>query len=514
MKKFSYDLLGGFLFIGWLLTPAALLANTDNHEPIVKSARFSLYNPVFKDQKIFGFERWQAGFSKRPSKIFSGDLNADGYQDLIAYYNDSGDWYVALSTGDSFSPPALALDNFGARSKFPLTADFNGDKLTDILSQEKESYYVALADGTGKFKAPVLWKKAFAEQPNSLLVGDFNGDGKADLVSFRSRGAIWQVALSDGQSFSQESSWKSGFGNGSVEQYNGDFNGDGKDDLITFSKAGDWQVALSSDNQFIDKGVWQSKFGRYAKKRWVGDFDGDHKTDIATFDSAFMEVSRSDGTHFNYLGSWHHKLAMTDDDQVQIGDFNGDERDDLAIQSARTGVVRVGLSLPHPSSWSIELAKNDTESFYLLLYAELDDALDLVISSEGIAPGISINFKHVGFIDTNRTDSIPAVADPLLPDRYKPSFGLTQTRQELLLVEVKTSANAVAGSSSGFLTIQSSNHPGITQREALTIKIWDFQLPAKPTLATAYGLWWHDFEAIYRDDSKVRQAMQIWSEAP
>ena len=78
--------------------------------------------------------------------------------------------------------------------------------------------------------------------------------------------------------------------------YVGDFNGDGKTDIITFTRQnpvafGDVYVALSNGSQFVDKNgnpgnsdKWSDWFAINTSEQVViGDYDGDGKDDIATW---------------------------------------------------------------------------------------------------------------------------------------------------------------------------------------------------------------------------------------
>ena len=74
----------------------------------------------------------------------------------------------------------------------------------------------------------------------------------------------------------------------------------------------------------------------------MGDFDGDGKTDIITFTRqnplavGDVYVALSDGTKFGANTKWHDWFAITTDETVVIGDYDGDGKDDIATWLGKT----------------------------------------------------------------------------------------------------------------------------------------------------------------------------------
>jgi len=98
--------------------------------------------------------------------------------------------------------------------------------------------------------------------------------------------------------------------------------------------------------------LWHSFFAVGARETpYTGDFDGDGRADIITFTrdapEAFGDVfvALSTGHNFGEAVKWHDWFAIGPSEQVLIGDFDGDGRDDLATWlAATTGEVYVSLS--------------------------------------------------------------------------------------------------------------------------------------------------------------------------
>ena len=95
---------------------------------------------------------------------------------------------------------------------------------------------------------------------------------------------------------------------------------------------------------------------------YVGDFNGDHLTDIVTFTrqnpSAVGDVyvALSDGTRFSPSAKWHDWFAVSPGEQVVIGDYDGDGKDDIATWLATTTrqvyvALSTGSGMAHEAVW-------------------------------------------------------------------------------------------------------------------------------------------------------------------
>ena len=118
----------------------------------------------------------------------------------------------------------------------------------------------------------------------------------------------------------------------------GDFNGDGRDDILWRNDAGQLSDWLGQANGgFVTNDA--NAFSNAAPTNWhvvgTGDFNGDNRDDI---------LWRSDsGQLSNWLGTgqWrlrrqrrqclHHRADQLD--VVAVGDYNGDNRDDILWRS-------------------------------------------------------------------------------------------------------------------------------------------------------------------------------------
>src|SRR5260370_39546821 len=133
-------------------------------------------------------------------QTFHGDFNGDGKQD-VAGIDSTGQWWVSLSTGTSFTPRTM-----WARWSIPsawtklFVADVNGDGKDDIVGFGfNGAWFARISDGTGKF----VWGSSWAQWANSsswsqVFGGEFNGGAKAGIAGMGDNGS-WFVWVCDGE---------------------------------------------------------------------------------------------------------------------------------------------------------------------------------------------------------------------------------------------------------------------------------------------------------------------------
>jgi hypothetical protein len=272
---------------------------------------------------------------------------------LARLYGGIGDVFVAPSNGGNFTQEDKRHDTFCYPDEICLTGDFNGDGLADIAAFTRGStgdVYVSLSTGTGFNGAGWRWHEAFAFGSEVPKIGDFNGDGLDDIAAFgRSNNGDVFVSLSTGSSFGQGWKWHEAFAFGNEVPEIGDFNGDGRDDIAAFGRStnGDVFVSLSTGSSFGQGWKWHEAFCFGSEEPRIGDMNGDGRDDIVAFgrsNNGDVFVSLSTGSSFGQGWKWHEAFCFGSE-IPEIGDFNGDGRDDaLAFARGSTGKVFVAPS--------------------------------------------------------------------------------------------------------------------------------------------------------------------------
>jgi uncharacterized repeat protein (TIGR01451 family) len=306
---------------------------------------------------------WHGFFCINGEVCQVGDFNGDGRDDIVAFVRDTqqgdgqGDVRVALSNGLGFDLSSVWHDFFCISDEVCRVGDFNGDGKDDIAAFVRDTQradgqgdvWVALSSGQRFFRSSV-WHDFFCITDETCQIGDFNGDGKDDIAAFvrdtqreDRRGDVW-VALSNGEWFFHSAVWHDFFCISDETCQVGDYNGDGRDDIAAFVRdtqpedgRGNVWVALADGLGFFHSSVWHDFFCISDETCQVGDFNGDGKDDIAAFVRDTQEgdgqgdvwVALSHGQWFFPSAVWHDFFCISDE-VCQVGDFNGDGKDDIA----------------------------------------------------------------------------------------------------------------------------------------------------------------------------------------
>src|SRR6266851_401151 len=269
--------------------------------------------------------------------------------DIVGRVNESGQWWMAQSTGSSFASRLWATWNPNVTWDDVVTGDFNGDGLTDIAGRVDESgqWWVALSTGSSfttslwtTWNPSVVWA--------DVVVGDFNGDGISDIAGRVDESGQWWVALSNGSTGFTNQLWTTWNPNVTWADVSvGRFEGGTKDDIVgRANEVGQWWVAHSTGTSFTNA-LWATWSPAVT---WVdvqvGAFNHDGITDITgrVDETGQWWTGLSNGSsRFNtsLWTTWSTAVSWVD---VHVGDFNGDGNMDIVGRADEIGQWWVGIS--------------------------------------------------------------------------------------------------------------------------------------------------------------------------
>jgi len=275
-----------------------------------------------------------------PWDVLSADLDGDGDLDLATADFSSGQVGLAWGEGDGTFRRSAALVE---PSRAIATADFNGDELPDLVAACDHGVAIALNHGNGQLPEAVVYPSFDFEY--GVTTGDFDGDGDVDVVT-ANRPYIWPLSPPGGKL------WR-GNGRGGLLPYQylsvpEDMQDvvaidlDGNDDLdLVFAPAengliptkGFVYVLLGLGDGAFAPPVAYATPGSTAFALDVGDFNGDGRDDVlANGITAYrLHVLLSNGD-----GTLQAPIATAEDwaNDVIAEDFNGDGRTDAAFARA------------------------------------------------------------------------------------------------------------------------------------------------------------------------------------
>jgi hypothetical protein len=299
-----------------------------------------------------------SGYEIRFQEPAHNDFNGDGRSDVLWRNSTTGDvtnWLGQMNGGFAGNTDA-AWNNASLSWHIAGTGDFNGDGRSDILWRSDSGEITNwLGKSDGGFAGNIANADNHIDSSWQVAAtGDFNGDGRDDILWQNSNGTVtdWLGQANGGFAGNLANAENSASAGWHVVG-TGDFNGDGRDDVLWRNDNGDVTDWLGQTNGGF---VGNTAFAyNYASLAWhivgVGDFNGDDRDDI---------LWRSDdGQVTNWLGNanggFTGNLANANNHidaqwtTVEVGDFNGDGRDDILWQNTDTGTVTDWLGQPNGS---------------------------------------------------------------------------------------------------------------------------------------------------------------------
>lgn len=322
----------------------------------------------------------------------AGDVNGDGYDDvLISWNEDSGVWHGSATGLGSTGNPSNAdwkFDGLGYATPISPAGDVNGDGYADIIVTRPYQAYVFYGSSTGLGADGTIsnadWKTAFTGTDQIVLVrggGDVNGDGYSDIVinDYPDTRVYYGSSTglgADGTEANADWTQSSMIYGASA----GDVNGDGYSDLV----CGNYNDAIAKIFLGSSSGLAatadRTLSGEQASSAFgislgsAGDVNGDGYADVIIGADQFLGASTS-GKAYLYYGNQLDGLQVTprqwrtnlttpvlpglssgSTNQVGLGlyarSFLGRGDVKLQVEVKALGTAFNGSSLDITSSWS------------------------------------------------------------------------------------------------------------------------------------------------------------------
>lgn len=299
----------------------------------------------------------------QPYFVTSGDLNGDGYPDLVAVNSSvnspNGTISVLLNHGAGGNGTFAAAVSYNV-GRLPYQAaigDLNGDGYPDIAVTNYGANTVSILYGSasGTFTAgPTLPTGA---NPYGVIIGDFSNNGHPDIaVTCYTPEQLYVFPNNGNGTFG--SPFITNTGSGPMSLVAGDFNRDGKLDIVvanaTGGPAGDTDPATSGNNISFFAGNGNGTFQpgvfspslNFPDSIAAGDVNGDGILDIVgaapNYNAVVVTLGKGDGT-FGTTGQRGQFAAAKQPWAVALADFNGDGHLDIATANTYN---QVNITIP------------------------------------------------------------------------------------------------------------------------------------------------------------------------
>lgn len=296
-----------------------------------------------------------------PNRVFVEDVDADGFADVLAAHANSAGF--ALVKGAPTGPRRVLTLPTGSHPIWAECVDWTGDGALDIAIANNQGSVSLLVQGGSAPEVPFTETQVpLLGHPATLAWGDIDGDAAVDLIVGK------------------------GGGGGPLEALLGDGVG-GFHDPVTLIPNLDLLVDMAIHD--VDQDGAQDLL--YGFLGWGG--------------PKGVVVQRGDG-HGGFAFDQSLGTEIGTLYSLELGDVNGDGRDDLALADYEAGLVRIYLRRQHRFVTGPVFPADAGTMNAALADVDLDGGLDVICANAGALPAnvsVSLGDGFGGFAPCTKT---------------------------------------------------------------------------------------------------------------
>jgi hypothetical protein len=342
---------------------------------------------------IFGHRTYTATYA-----YTHADLNNDGREDLV-YHTQTG-FAVVLSTADATYAAPVKYNVPDGQGSGTVVLDINNDGKLDIIAFNPfaSGFYEYLNTGSGSYHLQATYSMPSIQD---MVVGDFNHDGYAD-IAFTTSGSLHVWFNNHASGFTPGPTTIVA---GTAQLSVGDFDGDGKADIAASTTGATY--LYFGDNAGHFKVV--NATTTHHPQSYLMDIDGDGKSDLVgigvaggsymtdtfyravwvVYGNSSRTISESQIPTHGYAVAWSWGSIPDKSPSVDVGDFNGDGKQDFAIVEAqnsdgsgtRTLAVRTGAGNRTWNSESNVYSSSELDFGVAAIRSNRDSKPDLMVDT-------------------------------------------------------------------------------------------------------------------------------------
>lgn len=322
--------------------------NNDGYDDIVSVNQQSSNLSVLLNDKTGTFDKPLAPLpatNPSPRSVALGDLDNDGNLDAVACCvgaSQAGSVSILKGNGNGIFDPHTPMTGFGTKPVYIRLADLDNDGNLDIVTVNQDDGTLSVAFGNGDltFTAPIVLN--VGPKPTAVGVGDINNDGFLDLVATSQNSRNVALLINNGARTFQAASFIDVKFSPFFAEI-GDVDNDGKPDIVTTNYASNSITMLpgNNDGTFNDPIVSLTRYMPYGLE--LKDFNGSGNLDVAVALPNQNSYAVLDGDGTGKFGAEHNYSNGVNPVSIASADLDGNGQLDLVTANKSIHSVSVNL---------------------------------------------------------------------------------------------------------------------------------------------------------------------------
>ncbi|CAF1303378.1 unnamed protein product [Rotaria sp. Silwood1] len=356
-------------------------------------------NATFSNQNIITTN------TSRPLSIAIGDFNSDTHMDIAVVNYGTNSIGVLIGFGNcSFAHPTIYPTGYDSDPRSIVVAYLNNDSQLDIVvaNHGTNNIGIFLGNSDGTFASQIVYSTGLASQPYSIAIGDLNNDNLLDIVVANSGRDNVGIFFGHGNGmFREQITFSTGTGSRPHSVTVADLNKDSIVDIaVANSQTHMVSIFLGYDNEsFHTQVTYPTGYNSEPQFLMLGDFNNDQLLDIVVANNGTNDVGILLGWG---NGSFADPILYSTGTgsrpySIAIGDFNNDNRMDIAAANSETGTVGIFLGYDNGSfADQITYSTGDRSYPYSIVISDFnnDNNMDIAVANYGESQTVIINIPY------------------------------------------------------------------------------------------------------------------------